>query len=412
MFSLLKDYKESLPVFLFNLIDRLTFVFLYVVLARIVDFEKYGLIVSIFAFVNLLLSIFDFGLPFYIQRESANHHDIKPTIQTALHLKILSSFIMIISLLLYSKNFDFEYILIFMIFLVNFFYALNQILIFALNGKGLFNVNLKSALITRLPLFIFWIVVLAIFRNFQLLFFSLLLIVLIQFLYLAKQLKIYLIDIFDAISSNNIYTLLKKSIPFGFTVLFVMTYDKIDVLLLQMFRSNTEVAIYSSAYALYRNSPLISGAFLIPLYTRYTINYKATKNLNISTFLKDFLIIFSLSVSLVLILKFFGELLILIFYGKKFLISTGVLLSLSFALPFLMLNNFTGVVLNSIQKEKIVMWSTFLGMVLNVSLNFILIKLYGMSGAILTTFYTEFFVFIFQFLSIIFIAKFLKSREI
>lgn len=410
MLKFLQSYRESFFVFFFNLVDRLTFVILYFILARIVDFEKYGLIVSVFVFTNLLIAILDFGLPFYIQRECAINSNISSKVKTALQIRIISSIFLIIALILYSKNFNYEFGLISLIFLINFFYSLNQIMIFVLNGKGLFEFNFFSVLVTRLPLFVIWIIILSSAKNVFLLLISLVITIIFQFIYLSRKIELKIDDLLKDFSFVDSFDLLKKSIPFGLGVLFVYTYDKIDVLLIQHFRSNVEVAIYTAAYALYRNSPMVVGALIIPLYTKYSKAFNEMKKLDFTQFLQDFFVVLGIAIMMNVILILLSEKMIELFYGKKFIIAANVLISLSFVLPFLMLNNFTGIYLNSLKKERVVMWSVFVGMLINLVFNFLLIRYYGLRGAILATFLTEFSVFILQFIWIIILINKFKIK--
>ena len=94
----------------------------------------------------------------------------------------------------------------------------------------------------------------------------------------------------------------------------------------------------------------------------------------------------------------FGETLILFFYSSKYSFSIPYLKYLVFALPGLFFNNLTGVIGNSIRKEKIPMISAGLGALIHISINVILIRLYGLWGAVVATIISEYFVFILQFI--------------
>jgi len=83
-------------------------------------------------------------------------------------------------------------------------------------------------------------------------------------------------------------------------------------------------------------------------------------------------------------------------YGEKYVPSAEILRYLVLALPFLFLNNLTGVTLNSINKEKLAFFSTTTASVFNILLNLLLIKMIGITGAVVSTIMTELLVFLMQ----------------
>ncbi|MCX7611494.1 MAG: polysaccharide biosynthesis C-terminal domain-containing protein, partial [Ignavibacterium sp.] len=81
---------------------------------------------------------------------------------------------------------------------------------------------------------------------------------------------------------------------------------------------------------------------------------------------------------------------------------------ISIAIPFVYLNNLTGVLLNSLRMERITMLTTFLGLIVNVVLNFMLIPQLKIFGAVYSTILTEASLLIFQ---TIFLIKLRKDNE-
>jgi O-antigen/teichoic acid export membrane protein len=62
------------------------------------------------------------------------------------------------------------------------------------------------------------------------------------------------------------YSVLKKilysSVPIGIGIIFVLVYDRIDILIIERFLSFEAVAVYSIAYSLYKIPTIISGVIL------------------------------------------------------------------------------------------------------------------------------------------------------
>ena len=390
-------------IFLFNLLERITFFAFYISIARYVDKDLYGFIVTVFTFTNIVATIFDLGIPFYIQRESATNEKAKIILEYSIFIKLISIFILLPLPFAYFRS-AFEYWdIILLVSLVNFFSPLNQILIFYLNGKYLFAENFFAILLARIPYFLILIIITLFQVDVR---FSLMLIlfsIVVQNLILTKKANYnYSILFRGNIHFKFALNLIKKSYPFGLGIIFVMIYDRIDVLLIQRLLSNESVAIYSVAYSIYRNSSILSGIFLSKFYNDCSKFFLINRKIDQETFLSTFKILLLLSMILILIFNLFGASLIKFFFTSRFIYSAQVLGIVSFALPFIFLNNLTGVTLNSIHKEKITMISTFIGMVVNISVNLYLIPKVGILGAVISTIITEWIILIIQLFAIIF----------
>lgn len=151
--SLKSYFVQGKYIFFYNILERLTFFAFYISIARYVDKELYGLIVSVSAFTNIIASIFDLGLPFFIQRESATNSISRQTLLNILSLKIILMIFLLPLPLIYFSGDQRYFLIILLIALVNFYHPLNQILVFYLNGKDKFEINFKSVFYSRLILF-------------------------------------------------------------------------------------------------------------------------------------------------------------------------------------------------------------------------------------------------------------------
>ena len=102
----------------------------------------------------------------------------------------------------------------------------------------------------------------------------------------------------------------------------------------------------------------------------------------------------------------FSEKGILWVFGEKFFYSIKVLKILSFSLPFIFLNLILGSILNAIGKEKAFTKIAGITAVLNIILNYYLIKNYGANGAAIATLISHIVACIFS------IGIFLKIRPV
>lgn len=398
---LIDFWASGKHILLFNIIERITFFAFYVSIARYVDQATYGFIVTVSTFTNIIATIFDFGIPFYIQRESATNENIKPILVHSIFIKLASILIFLpLPFFYFYSNLN-NWIIILLVSIINFFAPVNQILIFYLNGKYLFEENYRAVLIARIPYIIFLVFATILKIDFHISLVFILLSLIIQNLILLEKSQIHFIHLLNIkIDFRLLFNVIRKSLPFGLGVVFIMIYDRLDVLLIQKFLSDEAVAIYSAAYSIFRNSSILSGIIMIRVYNDFSKYYVINRKIDFNMFLTSLKILLIISLILIFIFNFLGEIIISLFYTSKFIYSARVLGAVSFALPFIFLNNLTGVTLNSMHKEKITMLSTLIGMMINVILNFLLIPRIGIFGGVVSTLVTENLILVIQLIFI------------
>jgi O-antigen/teichoic acid export membrane protein len=401
---------ESQYVFYINLIEKLVFFIFFLILARELDKSTYGLIATVFAFCNLSGSLFDLGFGFYFQRES-DSKDIKSEIESAISFRffLLIFFALVVFVYFYS-NLLINPVIISIIGLLVYLNGFNVILNSFLYGRKKYKKSFIGFLLSRLV----YIVLIALFlilkvQSYMILVTLLISVVLHFFilLNLCKQEDLHINLRFNRLTLRKI---LKSSVPIGLGSIFVLLYDRLDILIIERIISFEAVAIYSIAYSLYRVPQLISNVILTPVYTDLSKSFAIKKSIDLHAIMIVCIMLVIISLFSVLLVNMFGEPIILFFYGNKYASSIPYLKYLVFALPGLFLNNLTGVISNSIRKEKIPMISTGITAMVNVTLNIILIPLYGIWGAVAATIISEYFVFILQ--SILLINFNLKQKFI
>jgi O-antigen/teichoic acid export membrane protein len=156
------------------------------------------------------------------------------------------------------------------------------------------------------------------------------------------------------------------------------------------------VGIYAVAYSLYKIPHIFSGIFLTPLYSDLSAEFEMKKRISYEKVKKLALFLIFFYLIAITVIFFSSEMLVELLYGKKYFLSVDILKLLVIALPFLFLNNLTGVTLNSIKKEKTAFYSTMIAALLNVLVNMLLLNLIGLVGAVISTIITEILVFLIQ----------------
>lgn len=383
-------------IFLYNIFERLTFFAFYVSIARYVDKDLYGLVISASAFTNIIASFFDLGFSFYIQRESATGNFTEKLLTNVFLLKTFLIILLLPFPIIYFLE-ENNFTIIILIALINFYYPVNQILVSYLNGKEKFKENFYSILISRIVLFI----LLAFFTIYKIdIRISLLTILFILFFqtnYLSRHLNDFRISNFRVdFNSRELLKIIRYSLPFGFGVIFTMSYDRLDVLILKYFSGNIDVAIYSVAYALYRHTSIFSTPILFQAYNKFSRSFNQGKEIKLISISKELNLLIIISVGLIIIFYLFGDEIIKLLYTEKFLDSYEYLKLISLAIPFIFLNNFTGILLNSQRLETITMYTTFIGLIINIVSNLILIPQLKIYGAVYSTIITETSIFLMQ----------------
>ena len=192
----------------------------------------------------------------------------------------------------------------------------------------------------------------------------------------------------------------KRVLNFAWPItLFLILYElmtSIDFLMVKsLLKDDALTGLYSSALNISR----------IPFYTFYFLTIILLPKISESTSQEDdkktkkilstamrFLLL--LLLPSIVLLSFFGESVIHFFYGKKYLMAEAPLEILAFGAGFLTIFYVLAFVLNGAGKNKIPMWTAFLGVVANAILSFLLIKKLGLPGAAIANSVSSFLVMI------------------
>jgi O-antigen/teichoic acid export membrane protein len=179
---------------------------------------------------------------------------------------------------------------------------------------------------------------------------------------------------------------LYSSIPFGLTAAMQLINGRTDILVLGMFRDSAEVGVYRVAIQLatlivfaQQTVNAIQGPHVAHLYAAGDMK-KLQKMVT-----KSSRAIFVFSLSIVVALALFGEPLIRVAFGPHY---TGAYWPLLILAVGQLVNASTGAVanvLNMTGHERDTMRIILVGAVLNVSLNFTLTPVFGMTGAAIAT---------------------------
>lgn len=376
-----------------RLLSRIAQFFMFIYAARVLGVDNFG----IFSFSNnlvyILCIIMDIGISRYsIQQMSRNLENIPVYTGTGLCIKIIlvvfGYFLIITTGYLLGK----DILTIKSLFILSLAAVFDS---FAMSFSAAFDANEKmeySAGIILISKIILTIVgFIAMFYSNALLTFcwvmtfgSFLQLSITAFWYFKKYKKIIFVkDVFF------IKILLKNSIPFSLSSIFITIYYSIDSVMLDFFCGTKVVGYYNAAYRIIDAPLFLSESFKTALFPTISRVYaKKTEELNkiISISCN---IALAVGLSIASTTAYLSEKLIYAFYGSEYAPSSAVLPALIFSIAFIMPSTICSTAIRAADKQSICIFVSGFGVVINISLNLVLIPIYSFVGAAWATLITE-----------------------
>lgn len=182
------------------------------------------------------------------------------------------------------------------------------------------------------------------------------------------------------------------ALPFFITGGVQIIMGKIDIVLLGILTTSESLGIYEVAY---KGAALVSfsiGAFnyvLAPYFSRYFSNSQIKELQNIATF--AVIINFTIALIIASVLIVFGEPILSYIFGTEYVDGYTVLVIMSVSHLFNVASGSVALLLNMTGMEKQVLISMTIAATINVILNIILIPIYNIEGAAITSLLTTIF---------------------
>lgn len=386
------------PFYLFG-IDR--------VVQNTVGKEVYGLYFAILNFTFLLQIISDFGIQSYNNKNIAQHRNL-----LGKYFPNILMFKAILAVLYLLVIFPVAYLLQYewQIFPFIFIIAVNQILISLLfymrsnvSGLGLYRTDSMLSALEKLLMIIVCGILLyvpVLRANFKIEWFvfaqtgSLLLATFIAYTVVRKHLpKIKW-------RYNPIYLriILRESYPYALVIFLMTFYSKLDGVMIERLLDNgrAEAGIYASGYRLLdavNMTGLLFASLLLPMFARMLKLKESTRPL----FKLSFLLIWSISIAVAANSWFFRNEISILLYDEATLYWGTVLGYLMLTFVAVSGTYITSTLITASGKLMQMNMIFLAGIVINVVLNFILIRSDGAVGAAIATLFTQSFVLMGQF---------------
>ncbi len=402
--SIFNHFRETVAngkyIFLSNVLEKITFFLLFAFFARRLSTDYFGIITTSFAVANIISSVFEGGFNFYLQRAVATRKsDILEKTNQIFTLRILLGvpyFIFGMGYFLFYPNTS---ILLSSIILVTVvLFSINNLCNSIYFGMHKFEISFRILFFSRAIMMASFFIISTISNSAEILVCSFLFGAIIHTIMLIRALKNddFLLKL-TSIKWSTIQPILKSSLPMGIGMIFVWIYDRGDTVLIQNFLGFTAVAFYGAAYSVYKAPQAFANFILTPSFTEFSKLFSVLGFIPGKTFLKKIIILLIVSFVFAIGIFFSAEILIPLFFSSNYGNSILLLMILVFALPGLILNNLTGVVLNAAMREKDVTFSLILAAIFNIVLNVILLVYFrSLVVVAIVTVLTEYFSFFFQ----------------
>jgi len=186
--------------------------------------------------------------------------------------------------------------------------------------------------------------------------------------------------------------LLKDSIPFWMSSVFIILYFRIDMIMLSMMKGDAAVGWYSASYRLIDGLSLIPSVFMSVMFPVFSKYYIYSKNSLEVAFIKSLKFITIIAIPIGIGITILSNEIIMFIFGNEYAPSVPALKIIIWASVFSFINFTPATLLNSTNKHKVLMIFTFVGAILNITLNFFLIPSFSYLGAGIATVITEFIV--------------------
>jgi O-antigen/teichoic acid export membrane protein len=365
-------------------------------LVRYLGVVNYGILSFALALMSMLGIFADFGLNTLMTREIVKNKSLTNKYLNnifsikLLQISILSIFIILIVKLLKYPN-ETAYVLYFMmIFLIfstfsNFFASIFQ------SYEKLEYQSLASGLNSILMLVG---VLILINYGYGLVTFTILYalvagVILIYYLYISSKIFKFSRPRID-IDWDFWKPTIKTAAQFGLIGVFVTIYIWIDSVMLSFMQGNEAVGLYNAAYRivlLLLFIPTVINSAIFPVMSRLHVSNTKSLGIIVEKYFK-FMILIGIPIGIAITIL--SNQIIILIFGKSFIDSAPALQILIWATVFTFGNAAFVQLFQSTNKQILLTKITFIGMIVNITLNFILIPKFSYIAACFNTLITEF----------------------
>ena len=381
MNSLLNNIGFSALTFINRLISGSL---VYIILARYISINDFGLLSFGTTLAGLLTVIAEFGFSLMSQRDIPQKlFFFKEYVANTFLQKGIFSILSLLGGILYLSIFykDLNYT-IGIIFTVNAIITANNMYLFAVfRAKNLFKYESILSLIYSVLIIILIFIYFIAHQDLLFLAYGLLLFRFVQLVVLIIYFKKEFGSLNFRINKSIQLYLFKNSFSFGFHYIIGIFYLTIDNQFLAYFSGNEAIAMYQAffkiVFLLLSINDVLINVFLPYLSSRYKSNL--TTFIKTTTLINKMII--SVGISLFVFLNFFAVDIVKTLYSEKYSLSLTLTLPLGFVLLFRVISSVYSVILTISHHQNVRVFIVFITLLVNISLNLFFRPIYSFLGA-------------------------------
>lgn len=182
---------------------------------------------------------------------------------------------------------------------------------------------------------------------------------------------------------------LKEALPFGVANIFGSIYYWIDSVILSKIVGNEVVGWYNAAYRLMFVFLSIYTVYLAAIFPVMSKFYKNSEEYLKFSYERSYKYLLIISLPIAVGTTLLADKIILLIYGNGYTPAIFALQILIWTIPFLFINGLSGYLLSAVNRQMVLTKITFIGTILNITLNLILIPKFSFIGSSVATVITE-----------------------
>jgi len=381
----MKYFKNTSWLFGEKVLRMIVSVFVGSWVARYLGPDQFGLFSYAQSFVGLFSIIATLGLNSIIVRELVeDNYNKNVLVGTAFFMMLIASFFVLLLLVIaiqFTDNNILENTLIFIVGSASIFQSFN-VIDFYFQSKVISRYVVYSNIISLLLSSILKIVFILnnaplVYFAYIVLFDSIILMLGLAYFYLKKN-EHFRKWKFDIIIAKR---LLKDSSPLIIAGVVNSIYMRVDQVMIKSMLDSIQVGYYSAAVKLSESWFAIGVIICNSLFPAIVNAKKKSKKLYYERIQKLFLFLVVITYILSILVYFLSDWIILFLYGKDYIISSNVLSIHIFSAIFVYLGVASGRWLIAENRAILNLYRNAFGMSINIALNILLIREYGIIGA-------------------------------
>ena len=376
-----------------QVVEKGLYYLMAVVLARYLGKENFGRLTYALSFASLFTFFWDFGLSRLITRDVARDPaNARFTFSLRFGLQVISCLAGLIGLLFYLISFEGETLEIYLILIISMSVIFNSLSssfrsVFIAFERAeyemVFNVTFRAILFVA----ILW----ATYRQLGLIEISMVLLLanLSGLLCSWKWVDKKYFHVRFIQKAADLWPIIKDCLPIALTLAFTTFYLQMNKILLMKWKGGEATGIYGAADIIVMGCLIISNSLVLAAFPIISRENKLDRGKAFFIYRGVFKVLVSLGLPIALGGLLLSREIILLVYGEAFSESGDVLKVLIWFIPFLFLTNFTGSCLIAIGRQRLLTTICAFNLLLNLSLNLILIRPFGYAGAAAASIATE-----------------------